>query len=165
MNWFIFTCKSAGEEKAAAELRVLDMDVLLPMGKRYVRRVKGKSISQEVIYPLWTGYVVGGAVNVDWPALHRRFDNEHFSLIGPILIDGEVRPIGPALVEEIRNRSWIQLKPFDEGDEVRIQKGPFREHTGKILDLTDSSAELVLTILGKSVRASFDPSILEATDE
>ena len=162
MQYFIFECRRSLEVKAQSELSALGMDVLLPMAKKFIKRRRHRNKeTQEVLLPLWSGYIVGGAEIVNWYQLRKRFDNPNCALLRPLMIDGEAYPIGPHLVSEIRNRTWLTLAPFSEGDSVRIERGPFSGYVGKLVDLGDSEAEVMLDLLGKSVLAKFEPAILE----
>jgi transcription antitermination factor NusG len=164
MHWFIFECRNGHEHKAENELRSCGLQTLLPIGKAYRQRKRAGKSSALVTYPLWGGYIMGGGKQVPWPALRSRFENEHCALFGVLCLnkDNEPSPIGPRLLDEIRNRSWLaDQSPFDIGDEIKVTEGPFVGRLGKLVDIDDSQAEIVLDMLGKSVRATFHPAHLE----
>jgi len=163
MEWFIYRCRSNWEFRAQAELQSLQMTTLLPVEKVFIKGKQHKR-PQAKLLPIWDGYICAGGSSINWPELCRLFSDPSKALSGPLKMDGVAHPIGPSLVNEIRSRSWIQLAPFKMGDRVRVHEGPFGGHLGTLVELTDSKAQIIIDMLGKSVPAEFNPATLEKVE-
>lgn len=170
MYWYVWRCKPNQEigryengecirKGAREELQELGMSVVCPTVYEF-KRFK-KSGKRELERALFRGYVIAGAPIIKWMQLAEMSRNSNKSLLGVVCIGNGPARISQAVVDHISGRSWEPGEKFKAGDDVRVTTGPFFGQVAKIEDLQDERANMLVNMLGQSVRVSIDINVLE----
>jgi transcriptional antiterminator RfaH len=152
-----------GEDKAARHLGRQGFDVYLP---RYRRRVRHARRSEELLRPLFPGYLF---VRFDPARCRWRSINGTIGVLH-ILADGDLpRAVPDCIIEEIVAREdesgvvRIGSPSFRHGQPVRLMDGPLADLDGLFEEIRDEHrVVLLISLLGRKVRLQVPTELVAA---
>ncbi len=160
MHWYVLYTNPRSEKKVANRLSDKGFEVYCPL-REEIRLWSDRR--KKVKVPVFTSYVFirlesypqERTLVLETPGVARFL----WWLGKPAIIrDQEIEDIHTFL-EECRDADINML--YQKGDEVKIDKGPFKEYQGIIIDLDKRKAVLNITSLGLTLRAQLPLAMLK----
>ena len=153
MNWYLLQTNPNAYAAACENLRRQGFDVFLPLTTKTTKK-NGKFL--DIKTPLFTGYLfIGTSMDpIPWKSV-----NGTRGISNAVTLDCVYRSVNALIIEGLQNRCDEQgifksLRDIDEGDRVKIERGPFAEFICSVDQIKDEQrAWVLINILKQQIRA------------
>jgi transcription antitermination factor NusG len=159
-RWYVVHTRARSEKAAASLMGRGGIETFLPT---VTRLQQWKDRRKEVDFPLFPGYCFS---RIRW--------SEHFEVVrcslvvGIVSVSGRPVPVGEDEIESIRrlveSRVPCDAAPpvFEEGDRVRVVRGPLQGVVGRLLRTgKNARLELAVAAINQAVRVEVDAADTE----
>lgn len=166
MNWYVLTTKPQKEFDARDQLRRDGLNPFLPYKVEYRLPNDKCKRKRERHFPLMTGYIFLGfdQLPVHWYFVLTKYRDVLNTVLSH---NGEpCRISDQAMAEVMKNShtkapdSWKRMrtkKEFNVGEQVEILKGPFRDFSGFVEEITEKHVIALVELMGRQVPVEIDP--------
>ena len=153
MHWYLLQTKSNGHKLANEHLSRQNFEVFMPL---MIKTSKRGAKFINILKPLFPSYLfLGTELNeIPWKSI-----NATRGVSKAVTLDGRYRAVTNEIIEGIRCRCDQNgiLKPIDEiqeGDRVKIERGPFTDFICSVDNIADNyRAWVLINILQQQTRA------------
>ena len=143
MNWYLIQTKPNAHLRASKHLMHQNFEVFLPMIIR-TSKAPGKFVNKKT--PLFPGYLFMGSISkeISWHSI-----NATRGVSKAVPLDGKYHPVRSELIEGLKLRcdsSGIFRSDISitEGDQLKIEKGPFSEFICSVEEIADNQRIWIL---------------------
>ncbi len=156
-KWYAVSIASNNELLATLNLKKQNFEIYYPKYKKIIRHARKVST---VLRPLFPGYLF---VNLDiekenWSKINSTYGVKNLITMGtrPVSISRDIINSLKAREDSNGITNIITDLPYDKGDRILINDGPFRGHRGIFDGLSDDNRIKVLfNILGRKIEVAF----------
>ena len=143
MKWYLLQTKPNAYLRAFENLQNQGFDVFCPLIIKTTKK-RNKFINQTV--PLFQGYIFMGARSepIPWPSI-----NGTRGISKAVTLDGTYKPVNNKIITGLKQRcnknSIIQkIDDIEQGDRVKIERGPFADFICNVDQIADNRRAWVL---------------------